>query len=332
MCLCAVLVRAEPPALSNSYLPPQEGYSYNAPSIPFPSPSPSPSPSYFTSSPAAYKPPVQSTYRPPQPAYKPPSYPSPSPTYAPVVPISSTYSPPSYSTPKPFSPPRPSYGVPGYEQSGSAISAAGIPGGNSGAGTGGGEFDHLAQPHVPGMPFDFNYAVKDDYYGTDFGHQASSNGDQVRGEYRVLLPDGRLQIVKYVADWKDGYTAEVTYQGEAKYPQPVPGASGGQIGSGGYPGARPTGGYPSPKPSGGYSGAGYSGGSYSQPTAAGYPSSRPTAGYPSSQPTAGYPSSQPTAGYGGAQPSYSGQPISGYGGAQQAAGGYSSSGPDYGSY
>ncbi|KAL6956949.1 hypothetical protein U1Q18_051357 [Sarracenia purpurea var. burkii] len=69
MCLCAVLVTAEPP-LSNSYLPPQEGYSYNAPSIPFPSPSPSPS--YFTSSPAAYKPPVQSTYRPTPPAYKPP--------------------------------------------------------------------------------------------------------------------------------------------------------------------------------------------------------------------------------------------------------------------
>lgn len=193
------------------------------------------------------------------------------------------------------------------------------------------------------MPFDFNYAVKDDYYGTDFAHSANSNGDQVRGEYRVLLPDGRLQIVKYIADWKDGYTAEVTYQGEAKYPQ-GPGGSGSSIGagsggypSGGYPSVKPQPGpYPAAKPSGGYGGANYAGTGFSQPTA-GYPSSQPTIGYPS-QPTAGYPSSQPTAGYAGSQPSYSAQPISGYGGAQQAAGGYSNqapqsyAAPDYGSY
>lgn len=63
------------------------------------------------------------------------------------------------------------------------------------------------------MPYDFNYVVKDDYYGTDYAHNAISDGDQVKGEYRVQLPDGRLQIVKYVADWKTGFHADVSYQG-----------------------------------------------------------------------------------------------------------------------
>lgn len=70
------------------------------------------------------------------------------------------------------------------------------------------------------MPYDFNYAVKDDYYGTDFSHNAVSDGDVVRGEYRVALPDGRLQIVRYTADWKNGYNAEVTYEGTPTYPAP----------------------------------------------------------------------------------------------------------------
>lgn len=73
--------------------------------------------------------------------------------------------------------------------------------------------------HEPGMPFDFTYAVKDDT-GNDFSHAAESNGDVVKGEYRTLLPDGRLQIVKYTADWKNGYNAEVTYEGEPSYPEP----------------------------------------------------------------------------------------------------------------
>lgn len=69
------------------------------------------------------------------------------------------------------------------------------------------------------MPFDFTYAVKDDV-GNDFSHNAESDGDVVKGEYRTLLPDGRLQIVKYTADWKNGYNAEITYEGEATYPEP----------------------------------------------------------------------------------------------------------------
>ena len=38
-----------------------------------------------------------------------------------------------------------------------------------------------------------------------------------KGEYRTALPDGRIQIVSYVAD-DEGYHATVTYEGEPTYP------------------------------------------------------------------------------------------------------------------
>lgn len=59
------------------------------------------------------------------------------------------------------------------------------------------------------MPFDFTYAVKEADYGNDFSHNAISDGDITRGEYRVQLPDGRTQVVKYTADWQNGYHAQV---------------------------------------------------------------------------------------------------------------------------
>ncbi|XP_022117466.2 endocuticle structural glycoprotein SgAbd-1-like [Pieris rapae] len=81
--------------------------------------------------------------------------------------------------------------------------------------------------HEPGMPFDFAYTVNED--GNDYSHNAISDGDITRGQYRVALPDGRTQIVKYTADWKNGFNAEVSYEGEASYPdQPNGIRTGGQ--------------------------------------------------------------------------------------------------------
>ena len=94
--LCVHCTIAEPQLSGKEYLPPQEGYNYGAPSIPFPSPQP--------------------TYRPPPP---------PTPIYNPP--------PPAYSTPRPtFAPPRPTYGPP--LESGSAISPVGQEGAGTGGG------------------------------------------------------------------------------------------------------------------------------------------------------------------------------------------------------
>merc|ERR1712215_589745 len=70
------------------------------------------------------------------------------------------------------------------------------------------------------MPFNYNYAVDDHYSGNQFNHDSKSDGKVTEGEYRVLLPDGRTQIVKYTADPYNGYQAEVTYEGEANTYEP----------------------------------------------------------------------------------------------------------------
>lgn len=61
------------------------------------------------------------------------------------------------------------------------------------------------------MPFNFAYAVNDPATANQQSHKAASDGDVTRGEYRVLLPDGRTQIVRYTADWRNGYNAEVKH-------------------------------------------------------------------------------------------------------------------------
>ncbi|XP_066965732.1 cuticle protein 7-like [Macrobrachium rosenbergii] len=78
------------------------------------------------------------------------------------------------------------------------------------------------QSYEKGMPFDFNYVVKDDYQNLDFGHKSNSDGKVVTGDYHVLLPDGRVQIVTYTAGGYNGYQAQVAYQGEAKPYAPAP--------------------------------------------------------------------------------------------------------------
>ena len=61
------------------------------------------------------------------------------------------------------------------------------------------------------MPFDFNWAVKDEPTYNDYSHKANSDGNVVTGSYRVAMADGRTQVVNYKAD-ENGYVAEVTYE------------------------------------------------------------------------------------------------------------------------
>ncbi|KAK0078962.1 hypothetical protein PV325_001897 [Microctonus aethiopoides] len=74
-------------------------------------------------------------------------------------------------------------------------------------------------------PYSFQYEVRDPPSGNDYGQQETSDGNVVQGEYRVLLPDSRTQIVKYTADDVNGYNADVQYEGQAQFPRPVGGGS-----------------------------------------------------------------------------------------------------------
>lgn len=65
----------------------------------------------------------------------------------------------------------------------------------------------------------FSYAVKDGLSGDDFSHTQKQENGAVQGSYKVQLPDGRVQIVRYTADDVHGYRADVTYEGEVHAPQ-----------------------------------------------------------------------------------------------------------------
>lgn len=108
--------------------------------------------------------------------------------------------------------------------------------------------------------YEFSYEVKDDESGADYGHTESRDGDRAQGEFNVLLPDGRKQIVEYEAD-QDGFKPQIRYEGEANsqgYGSGEPGSNGGSdFGGNGYPSGGPNGnggsgdnGYPSGRPGG----------------------------------------------------------------------------------
>ena len=77
-------------------------------------------------------------------------------------------------------------------------------------------------PVGPAKPYSFAYEVIDPLGDANFGHRESSDGVVTEGEYRVALPDGRLQIVTYTASDATGYVADVKYEGTARFPEAAP--------------------------------------------------------------------------------------------------------------
>ena len=79
------------------------------------------------------------------------------------------------------------------------------------------------QEPAPGPAvYSYNWAVKDDYTSNNYGQNEERNGDATSGSYYVALPDGRLQKVTYSVNGYGGYVADVTYEGEAQYPEAKP--------------------------------------------------------------------------------------------------------------
>merc|ERR1719356_682137 len=73
---------------------------------------------------------------------------------------------------------------------------------------------------IPPQPFAYEYGGADEY-GRHFAKtETQDEHGVVQGEYRVELPDGRVQIVSYHADHENGFIADVRYEGEA-HPEPV---------------------------------------------------------------------------------------------------------------
>ncbi|KAK6623138.1 hypothetical protein RUM43_008990 [Polyplax serrata] len=59
--------------------------------------------------------------------------------------------------------------------------------------------------------YKYGYRVTDPHHGAEFGHSEVNDGETAKGYYHVLLPDGRLQNVKYWAD-ENGFNAVISYE------------------------------------------------------------------------------------------------------------------------
>merc|ERR1712154_360372 len=79
---------------------------------------------------------------------------------------------------------------------------------------------YVADDLAEQSPYQFTYAVADDYSKSSFNAEETSDGaSNVAGSYSVNLPDGRIQHVKYTSNGYDGFVADVTYEGTAVYPE-----------------------------------------------------------------------------------------------------------------
>ncbi|KAK4880707.1 hypothetical protein RN001_008853 [Aquatica leii] len=67
--------------------------------------------------------------------------------------------------------------------------------------------------------YDFKYGVSDEHTHDHHSQHESRDGDKVHGEYSLHEADGTIRIVKYTADHKNGFNAEVIRKGHAVHPE-----------------------------------------------------------------------------------------------------------------
>ncbi|KAL7016209.1 hypothetical protein ACKWTF_009962 [Chironomus riparius] len=101
------------------------------------------------------------------------------------------------------------YGAPSAADSSSSYNNAGYSNGPSAGGYANGGYEEPAK-------YEFQYDVQDEIAGLDFGHKEQREGSVATGKYYVLLPDGRKQIVQYIAD-ENGYRPTITYEDTGRY-------------------------------------------------------------------------------------------------------------------
>lgn len=73
-------------------------------------------------------------------------------------------------------------------------------------------YDFVAKPN-----YAFEYGVEDPKSEVSQHRQEHRNGDAVSGEYTVHQPDGKLRLVKYHSDGKNGLQMEVYLDGKPLY-------------------------------------------------------------------------------------------------------------------
>ncbi|XP_026739718.1 cuticle protein 19-like [Trichoplusia ni] len=82
---------------------------------------------------------------------------------------------------------------------------------------------HGTEKHVEyyGHPkYEFSYQVKDPHTHDIKSQHETRDGHLVHGEYSLHQPDGRIRTVKYHADHKTGFNADVHYEGHATHVVP----------------------------------------------------------------------------------------------------------------
>lgn len=57
--------------------------------------------------------------------------------------------------------------------------------------------------------YKYEYSVNDEKTHDIKKHEEERKGDVVKGQYSLLEPDGNVRTVKYYADWKNGFHAQV---------------------------------------------------------------------------------------------------------------------------
>ncbi|KAK4880703.1 hypothetical protein RN001_008849 [Aquatica leii] len=102
-----------------------------------------------------------------------------------------------------------------YGHGGSSYSSAS--GGEHGHGHGHDYKHHVDYYTHP--KYDFKYGISDEHTHDHHSQHESRDGDKVHGEYSLHEADGTIRTVKYTADHKNGFNAEVIRKGHAAHPE-----------------------------------------------------------------------------------------------------------------